>query len=338
MRFPLLLIFILFFSVGFYSFEVKVETKLNPLDGFPIWLKDEDKHTDQTSGITFIKSKGEEKYFLICDDIGEIYHLKLKGKKVYLNKVKLSDKVQHKLKSFPKWDFEEIVYDKFTKKVYLSIEGNGLNYAEEAGIYELKFKKNAVLSDEIISIEKVNFPEWSNISKYFDQNIGFEGVAVSKNRLFLGLEGFTWGELFLDSTVIFIIDKNSNKLIREISTKGKNIQTICGLYAINDYHILGIDRNSKNLFEINFDKSYNYNSVKIYPLNLHVPKNSDLTYTAALESITLDDENYVFSVDDPWKKFYIPPADVLNKLNEKDAENFKDFIPLLYKFNLNLKR
>ncbi len=310
-------------------------SRLELNEGFPIWLKDGHEHTDQTSGITFIGEKNGKKFFLICDDIGKIHRISLNGSKLKIETIKFDKSVEKFLDNFEKKDFEEIVYDRKTGNVFLSIEGNGPDYKREVGLYILKFKNDDVFSDEIVKIEKVNFQDWDAITRFTSNNIGFEGVGVSDTKIFLGLEGFQFGDLFLDSTVIYVIDKNSKKLIKEISTKDLKIYTICGLYAVNDYKLFGIDRNQQNFFEIKFNKNYEVEYSQIVKLDLPVPGNKELKYVAAIESITLDNENYVYVVDDPWKKFYIPPSYILDQLSEKDRENFKTFIPLLFKYKLN---
>lgn len=309
--------------------------KLELIDGFPIWLKDGDKNSDQTSGITFIGEKNGKKYFLICDDIGKIHRISINDTKLKIETIKFDDSVDKFLKNFEKEDFEEIVYDKQTNQVFISIEGNGPDFKQEVGIYKVKFKNDDVFSDEIVKIEKVNFNDWDEITKYTSNNIGFEGVGVSDTKFFLGLEGFQFGDLFLDSTLIYVIDKNSKQLIKKVSTKNLQIHTICGLYAVDDYHIFGIDRNQQNLFEIKFKKNYDVEYSNIVKLDLPVPKKRDLKYVASIESITFDNENYVYVIDDPWKKFYVPPSYILEQLSEKDVENFKKFIPLLFKYKLN---
>lgn len=324
------------FSIILISlFLLLTSNKLSLIDGFPIWLKDGDQNSDQTSGISFIGERNNSNYFLICDDVGKIHQIRLKNNFVKIKTIKFRDNVEEFLKKFEKKDFEEIVYDKWKNEVYLSIEGNGPDFLSEAGIYKVRFKNTDVFEDEIVDIEKISFPQWNVLSKYLSQNIGFEGVGISENRIFLGLEGFQYGDLFLDSTMIYIIDKNSKHLIKEISTKKLNIHTICGLYAINDYHLLGIDRNQQNFFEIKFDKNYNIESIYIEKLNLPVPGKRDLKYVAAIESISLDQDNYVYVIDDPWKKFYVPPISVLNQLCKDDQKNFKEYIPLLFKYKLN---
>lgn len=315
----------LFFSVS----------NLELVDGFPIWLKDGEKFTDQTSGITFIGTKDGKKHFLVCDDIGRIHRITFNGSNIKITTILFNNLVEEFLKKFEKRDFEEIVYDKKSNQVYLSIEGNGSDYMKEVGIYKLSFKNNNVFSDEIIGISKVDFSDWNEISKYTSINIGFEGVGVSDTKIFLGLEGFPFGDFFLDSTMIYVIDKETKKLVRTISTKDLKIHSICGLYAVNDYTIYGIDRNQQNFFEIKFDKNYNVERCITINLTLPIPGKKDLRYVAAIESIALDDENFIYVIDDPWKKYFIPSAKILKQLSEADQENFKNFIPILFKYKLN---
>jgi hypothetical protein len=324
-----------YFLLIYFLFILFNPIKLSLDENYPVWLKDNGKHSDQTSGITFIGAKNNAKYFLVCDDIGKIHRIKLKNDKIDIETIEFDKQVEKYLDKFEKQDFEEIVYDKFNNKVYLSIEGNGINYRNEVGIYEIKFKNNDVFNNEITGISKIEFPEWEEISKFTDKNLGFEGVAVSKTKIFLGLEGFQFGQIFLDSTMLYVIDKKSKKLVREISTKKLGIHTICGLYALDDYNIYGIDRNQQSFFEIRFDEMYNPKSVELIKLDLPVPGKKKLKYVASIESISLDDENNVYVIDDPWKKFYIPQDEVFNQLNKEDQENFKKFIPLLFKYKLN---
>jgi hypothetical protein len=104
---------------------------------------------------------------------------------------------------------------------------------------------------------------------------------------------------------------------------------------VDDYKIFGIDRNQQNLFVIEFDKDYNVKSHSITKLELPTPSKRNLKYVAAIESITLDNDNFIYVVDDPYKKFYVPPVNVLEQLTETDRKNFKEFIPLLFKYKLN---
>ncbi|GIV45481.1 MAG: hypothetical protein KatS3mg036_0299 [Ignavibacterium sp.] len=65
-----------------------------------------------------------------------------------------------------------------------------------------------------------------------------------------------------------LLIKILKKLVREISTKELGIHTICGLYAIDDYHLYGIDRNQQHFFEIVFDRDYNVIKCDLVKLEL----------------------------------------------------------------------
>ena len=67
---------------------------------------------------------------------------------------------------------------------------------------------------------------------------------------------------------------------------------------------------------------------------VNIPGYPDYDYVAALESITMDNERNVYFVDDPWKTFYVPQENILKKLNIATINNFKKFIPIIYKFKL----
>ena len=104
----------------------KKETSLKKIVIIQDGCNQDSIHSDQTSGITFIKSTSQnKKIFLIADDIGKIYHFKIQNDTIFtFEPVHFSPQVIAYLDTFPKADFEEIVYDKYTGNVYLSIEGN----------------------------------------------------------------------------------------------------------------------------------------------------------------------------------------------------------------------
>ena len=275
------------------------------------------------------------KTFLLADDIGKIHHLKIENDTIFhLSPVILNKDVQNYLKDFPKGDFEEITYDKFTNSVYLSIEGDGPSYNKFVGIYKIKFKNDDVFADTLTGISKLNITPASLFYKYTRDNIGYEGLTVDRNYFYLGLEGFEDEGVFADSTLIFIVDKKNLKIIKEINTKPYNIFTVCGLYSDADNSIYGIDRNSKKIFHIMLNKSLDVESVEETNLKSGIPSYSSFSYVASLESITMDDEKNIYLVDDPWKAYFIPSDEVLKKLDENTVQNFNDFVPVIFKYKL----
>ena len=116
-------------------------SSLLPDNNYPLWLKTDQSRTDQTSGIVFIKSDCDTKYFLLADDIGAIHLLKIKDDTLLtINNISFSDSLQTFINSFPKADFEEIVYDHKDDSFYLSIEGNGKDFNKYVGIYKIEFQ------------------------------------------------------------------------------------------------------------------------------------------------------------------------------------------------------
>lgn len=330
--------FVLFLINFVYSQNIisRIKEEIKPIEGFPIWLKIGEVRTDQTSGIAFIKEINGEEQFLLIDDVGKVHELRIKNNVIkYLKEIQISESVKNYLSKFPKWDFEEICYDKFDDKYYLSIEGNGPNYTDFVGIYELKFNFSKNYFNQLKEIKKIEFPDNKELLAFTRNNIGFEGVGVSKSKLFLGLEGFEVNGFFLDSTLIYVFDKKTKKLQKTISTKNLEIYTICGLYAESDEVLYGVDRNRGNIFKLKFNKNLDVIESDIYPMNLSIPNSGELKYTASIESVTLNNKKDILVIDDPWMKNFIPKEEILKKLKKNEIENFNKFIPIMFKFRIN---
>lgn len=302
---------------------------------YPKWLMANGIKTDQTSGISFIKQENGTKHFILADDIGDLYRLAIKNDTDFtLNSISFSDEVKQKLDQFPKKDFEDIVYDHFTNKVYLSIEGNKSTFLEHVGIYEIEFYNNNIFSDSVISLTKLNIEPKEELYRYVKRNIGFEGIAVDENYLYLGLEGFSTKDVFADSTLLYIVDKKDLKIVKIINTFEFGIGTICGLYSNKNGTIWGIDRNRWTIFNFAFDSNLNIVSRKLFDFFPSIPGYNSLTYVAALESITIDNEGYLYLVDDPYRQVFIPPDAILNQLDEETKRNFKNYIPIIYRYKI----
>ncbi len=305
-------------------------------DFYPRWLKDDFSNTEQTSGIAFIGlNSNKEKVFLLADDIGSIHRLTIKADTTFeIKEIVFTEEVNDFLAKFRKKDFEEITFDRVTQQVYLSIEGNGPEYKDYVGLYRIFFSSHPISSDTIVSISKVLIQPVGTIWKYTADNIGFEGVAVDSHYIYLGLEGFQNESTFADSTLIFIVDKKSLRIIKTINTKELGIHTICGLYCDKELSLWGVDRNNRKIFRIIFSKDFNVNSLKFYNFISRIPGYQNLSYVASLESITFDNENYMYCIDDPWKQLYVPVPEILNKLDPVTIKNFKEFIPIIYRYKI----
>ncbi len=303
---------------------------------YPRWLKNGNYNTEQTSGACFLGlDKDGNKNFLLADDIGKIHHFKIKDDTLFsFSPVFFGENAKAFLDTFPKRDFEEIVYDKYTNSIYLSIEGNNPDFQKYVGIYKLLFKNNNVYADTILGIEKLHFKPEELFLKYTANNIGYEGLAVNKDYFYLGLEGFSESGVFADSTFLFIADKKNLQIIKQISTKQLGIHTVCGLYSDKDKSVFGVDRNNKKFFHLSFDNSLKIKNYGLTDIPINIPGYPEYDYVAALESVAMDKDRNIYFVDDPWKTFYVPPPEVKEKLDSTTVNNFKKFIPIIFKFNL----
>lgn len=311
------------------------ELPLKPGRHYPRWIKTADTNTNQTSGITFLKEDEGKKYFLLADDIGDMWRFSIARDTIFnLRRLVFSESVQKYLANFPKKDFEEIVYDKFTGNVFVSVEGNLPGIEKYVGIYQIKFADDNLFSDTIVSFKKIQISPQKLFLKYVANNIGYEGLAVSEKYLFLGLEGFEDKSAFSDSTIIFVVDKESKRIIKQLSTRNYKIQTICGLYCEGNNTLWGIDRNNAKIFRIALTEKLDIKEVKYYDTKGIVPNYKEYNYAAALESITMDNNANLYLVDDPWKKVFVPAKSTMMKLDTLTQENFNRFIPIIYKYKV----
>ena len=329
-----IIIFFVFILILESCFCQESKLKLEPTQNFPTWLEDINSRTDQTSGITFIGKDNSKAFnFLLCDDVGQVWRLIINDKdNLSLKKVSFSKNVEFFLSSFHKKDFEEIFYDKYDKKVYLSIEGNSKNYLSEVGIYELLFYENNLFSDSIVSIHKINFEPENIFLRYVDNNIGYEGFCADSNYFYLGLEGLNF---IPDSLVKLHIANKNKKIIKTFDGLQLNLSSICGLEIISERHIAIIDRNRKLISFVQFDKDLNI--VKNEQLNIQtsIPEFPDYDYVSTIESVSYVSElGYIFLIDDPWPKFYVPPPSVLENLSSSTVQKFKDLVPIIHRKKL----
>jgi hypothetical protein len=311
--------------------------KIHPVDNYPRWLIDDGYHTNQTSGMTFLREKDEGTMeFLLADDIGKIHRLFIQDDTLFsFSEIKFSDEAMEYLADFPKPDFEEICYDRYTGEVFLTIEGNGDEHLFYQGIYKLKFKDNDIYQDSVVKLEKLVFTPQEMFYSNLSPNIGYEGIASDENYFYLGLETIVTSEgAFSGHTIIRIADKNSLAIVKEISTENINISTVCGLYSDKNFSLWGIDRNHKKVFKLLFDEYFNIVDLFFFDVKTGIPIYNNLEYVGSLESITIVSEKFLFLVDDPWHKFFIPPNEILDKLDENTVKNFNNFIPVIHKFDI----
>jgi hypothetical protein len=322
---------ILIFPVG----QDTTEINIHPAENYPRWLMNDLYKTNQTSGMTFLRGKDDSTLeFLLADDIGKIHRLIIQDDTLFnFSEIKFSDEVIDYLDGFPKPDFEEICYDKYTGEVYITIEGNGDDHLLYHGIYKLIFKDNNIFQDYVIDLEKLEFIPKEMFYKNLLPNIGYEGLAADENYFYLGLENKqTADSNFSEQTLIRIIDKNTLKIVCEISTENLGVSTICGLCSDQNFSLWGIDRNHRKVFKLLFDEYFSIVDLNFFDIQTVIPQYNHFGYVGSLESITIVSEKFLFLVDDPWHKFFIPPNEILNQLDANTVNNFSNFIPIIHKF------
>lgn len=334
---PLILIII------FVTYNIFLSDKVENLDGYPLWIQEPSGlQTDQTSGLCYLGKSGNKKVFLDCDDIGRINKISIdEGKKppaIEISEVMFSQRVSDYFYNFPRKDYEEIFYDKYSGKIYLSIEGNNSTSTEPPdfknyeGIYELTFNKDYITFDSILTVNKLNLPP--SIFEYTRDNVAFEGASSTEKYFYFGLENFqSKPNGFTDSTYLYIVNKNTLG-VKTISTKKLKIKSISGLYAKNDRELFGIDRDSYSMFKITFNPDFDVYKTDIGELDLPVPGHKDITGVIGIlpESITFDDENNIYVAIDPLKEYYTLQFQDKKKLTQKEINNFLSLTPIIYKY------
>ena len=334
---PLILI------VVFVIYVVLTDGDVKSIDDYPLWIIDSaGNHIEQTSGIYYLGKLGDETIFLTCDDIGKINKLiineSITPPSIKIVEIGLSNNVLEVFTSFRKKDFEDISFDKEKNKVYLSVEGyafdkkNPMEFKNHEGIYELSCNNDALHFDSLLAITKLELPE--KIFEYTQDNVGMEGLTLTDNYFFFGLENCrNNASNFTDSTFLYILNIKTNDL-KIIPTRKLFISSICGLYAKSDYELFGIDRNARSMFRILFNPDFSIENVELLQIDLSIPNHPDINQIlgVAPESITIDDQNNIYVTVDPWKDYYKPDLQDSKKLNEKEKEYFENAVPIIYKF------
>jgi hypothetical protein len=330
--------------LGYVMFISVTENKLEPAEGYPVWMRDTSGlYTDQTSGIIFTGYSGISKTFLTCDDVGHVSRIIVDEStlpvKISVKHLEFSAQMQEELKDFKKKDFEEISVDRENGRMFLVLEGflfekpDSMRFKDFEGVYEVKYNKDVMTCDTLLSIKRLE--GFKPAFEHTFDNLGLEGFAVSKNYYFCGLENYAFTRTtFTDSTNIYIFDKSYN-LKRTIHTSGMKISTACGLYAADDFHLYGVDRNTRQLFYIEFNPDMSVKRTETKGLDLTIPghKNINEILGTAIESITLDDKGSIYIAIDPAKEFYKPDLYDKKKLTKEELGYFEAIIPILYKYS-----
>jgi hypothetical protein len=242
------------------------------------------------------------------------------------------------------YDWEGICAHPWSDSVFLSQEGS----VGEIGIYNAFLSPSgiragvgaygragevSILPGSLSFVRKLNMPGWSEaFGDRISDNMGIEGIACSENRLFLGLESpYEFADRLVDemSTCLAVwrIDPADPANTGEMELPaihdtadwenclGFKIETICGLDAIDDNHLVGIDRDNACLFAVEFDDNGAFVDGRIFWLSTPgpAPRSSDgcpeidhlpRLVRPSLESVAVvpdgEDAYFIYLAVDPW--------------------------------------
>jgi len=338
----------MFLIIAYVTLSYFYDSKIEPVPPYPIWMKSSNElYSQQTSGIFFLGQEGSKKMFLTCNDNGRIDRITIDDSffPPKFDITVLNFQVSTTAKFFTqysKMDFEDIVYDKTSNLIYISLEGNtgtsddnpprNITFKEAEGVLAFTFNNTIMNCDTITSVSKFEMPQ--EIYKYTNENIAFEGMAVSENYFFMGLENITDSiAKFSDSTYIYIIDKKTQS-VKAISSKKFNEISLSGLYATDDYTLYGVNRDSKKVFYIKFNPDFTIKQVKDIAFELTMPFNKDVSMDRmmGIEGVSVDNDGYIYTVSDPWSELYSPESVPKNAITEKERKNLIKLVPVLYKY------
>lgn len=335
MKLKYLNIAILILTIAALFFELsRCSTAAGLVPGYPAWLVDGEKYPQQTSGITFIKNDElGQPVFIICDDKQALHYLKVVDDEFTLTSIEIDSSVTDTIPSKTKLDMEDIAYDKYTNKVYISIEPEK-RYRQQFGIYELVFKDNDIFSGRVTGLKRLVITPDSLFHQYIEDNTGYEGLAVDSNCLYLGLEGIKRGETSFDGSIIRVVDKRTLKIVATMLLDSLGVNTITGLAMADDGTLWGVDRNRLNFFNLKFDNKFTVTNIRVFNITNYIPGYHQYRYAAAIEGISLDKTGFVYLIDDPFTKEYVPVENILRKMDKKTEKRFKELVPIIYKYKM----
>ncbi|MEO8666456.1 MAG: hypothetical protein ABI462_13275, partial [Ignavibacteria bacterium] len=104
-------------------------------------------------------------------------------------------------------------------------------------------------------------------------------------------------------------------------------------------NLYGIDRNRLSMFYIKFNEDHSVNKVETKEMDLSIPLHRDINKIigSAPESITFDAKGNIYVAIDPWIDFYKPDITERKRLSTEELKNFYDGVPMMYKFQNQLK-
>lgn len=298
--------------------------------GYPAWLADGDYFPQQTSGMAYIGTSGNGgQVFITCDDKEAIHLLTVTDGKFRIEPVILNPAITDTFPAKIKLDFEDIAWDRWRKRAYISIEPYS-KYRQMFGIYELQFRNDDIFSLEVTGMKRLDITPDSLFREHVKDNVGYEGLAVDENYLYLGLEGIPRSEKEFDGGLIRVVDKRTLKIVATLLLDSLGINTVTGLAMGNDGSLWGTDRNRLAFFNLKIDNKFHVTNVRVFPVSNYIPGYHQFRYAAAIEAIGIDGNGMVYLIDDPFTKEFVPVDNILRKLDSTTAQRFRDLVPVIY--------
>jgi len=351
--------------------QIRPVMGLSPDPGFPIWLTpDVDNYlplvASQTSGLGWIASdvadSGCDRCWLIaCDDAAEggLHLISLvlgeSGPRLVFHRPELTlpppEIAGFRIAPGEGYDWEAIAIHPWSNTVFLSQEGT----RDEIAIYVGQVTPGGISAREgaygrageagwlpghFVNLRPMELPGWDEaFGDLLSDNLGIEGVACSRDRLFLGLESpyeFSTRLTEEKSTVLAIwsidpenpSDMEACELLAVHDTAdwmcslGRTVETICGLDAIDSTHIVGVDRDNCGIFAVELNLAGEFVGGRFFFLDIpgpaplpsdgcpeidHLPRliKPSLESLAVVPSSPADDEAgpvayHLYLAVDPW--------------------------------------
>lgn len=281
---------------------------LDVSEGFPIWLQDSWKRTDQTSGISFFRHAGDagSGQFILADDIGKLWLARLTGSHQISLNLLVSEIPPPEVRS-RKFDLEALEVDLADGSIYAASEGN------PSRLWRVK------LTDVEGKIGQAHFTELTLpgvgevLSRVESLNKGLEALAVNSGRFYLGTEGGAVNR----AAWIIIADRDTGIVALHNVSELFDVRSLTGAVA-TPTGALFLDRNRDEVIRIDFNATGQITGFRRAQMRYKGPGGVRFSLHSA-EGITMDTQGNLWVVIDPWKYF---PA-TWDNLSELDKDNYR---------------
>ncbi len=312
--------------------------ELVPRAGWPVWLKDyrQGTRTYETSGLAYAGRDDDGNHcFFLADDIGFLRFCRVKepGCELHLEDVGFHPSFLDSLAGIDALDFEALALDppatlRDTLRGLLTLEGRGQDPRKGTRLIRIQLSRGEpgwqvtylgnALADNRYWLDSTG------------SNRGLEGVAITEDFFYLGLETIERASNFnIDGTVLFIYDRRAERISAH-RTDSFGIYSICGLAARGDTVTVVLDRNRQSLDVLCWDAEERGRLLSCHRFPLDLPAPDGLRYgVPSVEGVAIDDEGDIWCVTDPWHGHY----QAIGAAPESLLVYLAAEIPMLYRYD-----